>query len=342
MQLDGVEVPTLLSNPGGPVAPPIISGHGLDLVASDRPRRGDAGAAAQADRRHRGPQVRAGLSAPAHPADDRRRGHHAGDRDRGGPAHLHGDRCRRARRRGAGDREPRPAGLRRTVHRAQHGPAARPRRPRRAAGRAAAQRLSVAANDILARQDPNTDCGGYVASVLAVQHPAQITNYRSMGTTPLLLAAGLAAAAVVALGLALAASVRRCRRDLALLRVMGFVERQLAAAVAWHASITATIGVVIGVPLGIVLGRWLWTLFAERSERSRHRRSRCGRSWSPRSPPWCWRTSPPCCPGAAPRTPRPRWSSTTSSHAGCACSRAFRRSWSGWAAVPAGCRRSAS
>ena len=33
--------------------------------------------------------------------------------------------------------------------------------------------------------------------------------------------------------------------------------------VAWHASITATIGIVIGVPLGIVLGRWLWTLFAE-------------------------------------------------------------------------------
>jgi hypothetical protein len=29
LQLDGVEVPTLLSDPGGPVAPPITSGHGL-------------------------------------------------------------------------------------------------------------------------------------------------------------------------------------------------------------------------------------------------------------------------------------------------------------------------
>ena len=29
MQLDGVEVPTLLSDPGSPVAPPIIAGHGL-------------------------------------------------------------------------------------------------------------------------------------------------------------------------------------------------------------------------------------------------------------------------------------------------------------------------
>jgi len=98
---------------------------------------------------------------------------------------------------------------------------------------------------------------------LSVQHPAQIVNYRSMGTTPVLLAAGLALAAVVAVGLALAASVRRCRRDLALLKVLGFVQRQLAAAVAWHASIAAAVGVVIGIPLGIVLGRWLWTLFAE-------------------------------------------------------------------------------
>ena len=32
---------------------------------------------------------------------------------------------------------------------------------------------------------------------------------------------------------------------------------------AWHASISAAIGVVVGIPLGIVLGRWLWILFAE-------------------------------------------------------------------------------
>ena len=33
MQLDGVEVPTLLAAPGSPVAPPIVSGHGLDDIA---------------------------------------------------------------------------------------------------------------------------------------------------------------------------------------------------------------------------------------------------------------------------------------------------------------------
>ena len=130
-------------------------------------------------------------------------------------------------------------------------------------GRAAAQRLSDAANRILARQAPDSVCAGNVATVVGIQRPAQIVNYRSMGTTPLLLAGGLALAALVALGLALAASVRRCRRDLAQLKVLGFVQRQLSAAVAWHASIAVSIGIAVGIPLGIVLGRWLWTLFAE-------------------------------------------------------------------------------
>ena len=56
--------------------------------------------------------------------------------------------------------------------------------------------------------------------------------------------------------------MRRRRRDLALLKTLGFTQRQLMAAVAWQASVAAVIGIVIGVPLGIVAGRWLWTLFA--------------------------------------------------------------------------------
>jgi ABC-type lipoprotein release transport system permease subunit len=96
-----------------------------------------------------------------------------------------------------------------------------------------------------------------------VQRPAQIMNYRSMGTTPVLLAAGLAFGALVALGLALTASVRRRRRDLALLKTLGFTQRQLASAIAWQASIATVGGIVVGIPLGIALGRWLWTLFAQ-------------------------------------------------------------------------------
>lgn len=105
---------------------------------------------------------------------------------------------------------------------------------------------------------------GDVLSVLVVpaQRPAQIVNYRSMGTTPAVLAAALALGAFSALGLTLTASVQRRRRDLALFKTLGFTRRQLAASVAWQATITVGVGTIVGLPLGIVAGRGLWDLFA--------------------------------------------------------------------------------
>ncbi|MEP6660277.1 MAG: ABC transporter permease [Acidimicrobiales bacterium] len=103
--------------------------------------------------------------------------------------------------------------------------------------------------------------GGPV-SVLSVQRPAEIANYRSMGTTPIVLGATLAAGALSALALTLMASVRRRRRELALLKVLGFTRRQVAVVVAWQSSVAVVIGIVIGVPLGVALGRFLWRLFA--------------------------------------------------------------------------------
>jgi hypothetical protein len=99
-------------------------------------------------------------------------------------------------------------------------------------------------------------------SVSGVQRPAEITDYRSMGLAPLILAGALAAGAVVSLWLTLAASVRRRRADLALLKTLGFTRRQLAATVAWQSTVTVAAGALVGVPLGIALGRYLWDLFA--------------------------------------------------------------------------------
>jgi ABC-type lipoprotein release transport system permease subunit len=95
-----------------------------------------------------------------------------------------------------------------------------------------------------------------------VLRPADIVNFRSMGTIPDVLAGGLAVGAVMALGLTLVASVRRRRRDLALLKALGFTQRQLAAAIAWQSTVAALIGCVLGIPLGIEVGRQLWDLFA--------------------------------------------------------------------------------
>ena len=98
--------------------------------------------------------------------------------------------------------------------------------------------------------------------VLPVQRPAEIVNYRSMGSTPAILGAALAAGAVAALGLTLVASVRRRRRELALLKTLGFTHRQLAGAVAWQSTVAVLIGTVLGIPLGIIAGRSSWILFA--------------------------------------------------------------------------------
>ncbi len=88
------------------------------------------------------------------------------------------------------------------------------------------------------------------------------SNYKTIGRTPTLLVSGLALGAVVALALTLLASVRQRRRDLALLKTVGFVRWQLAAAVAWQATVAAVVGIAVGIPLGIIAGRWLWDLFA--------------------------------------------------------------------------------
>jgi hypothetical protein len=124
---------------------------------------------------------------------------------------------------------------------------------------ASLQRIVVASDRVFASVEAR---GGNVLVVQGVQRPAEIVNYKTIGLTPTLLVSGLALGAVVALALTLVASVRQRRRDLALLKTVGFVRRQLAAAVAWQATVAAVVGIAVGIPLGVIAGRWLWDLFA--------------------------------------------------------------------------------
>lgn len=130
-----------------------------------------------------------------------------------------------------------------------------------AAGMANLQKVAQAADKILASAPDGAGQGQYV-TVEGVQRPAQIVNYKGMGSAPLVLAAAVAGGALTALALMLAASVRRRRHDLAVLRTLGFTSRQLASAVAWQASVTGAVGAAAGAVAGVAAGRWLWTLFA--------------------------------------------------------------------------------
>ena len=104
--------------------------------------------------------------------------------------------------------------------------------------------------------------GQPAGGVVTALKPTEIVDSHSIEAIPAVLGAGLALGAVAALGITLLASVRRRRRDLAILKTLGFGRRQLATAVAWQSSVAVGIGALVGAPLGVVLGRYLWDLFA--------------------------------------------------------------------------------
>jgi ABC-type antimicrobial peptide transport system permease subunit len=106
--------------------------------------------------------------------------------------------------------------------------------------------------------------GSYPGSmeVIGVQRPAEIAQHRTMRSSPTFLAVALGAAVLASLLLALAASARRRRRDLAVLKVLGMTSRSVGRIIQVQSGVTMAIGVLLGVPLGIAGGRWAWRAYA--------------------------------------------------------------------------------
>ena len=98
---------------------------------------------------------------------------------------------------------------------------------------------------------------------LALQQPPEISTLARVRWTPVLLAAVLAGLAVATLGQTLISSIRRRRRDLAVLKTLGFLRSQVSATVAWQATTLAVLATVFGLPIGVIIGRLAWRLLGE-------------------------------------------------------------------------------
>jgi predicted lysophospholipase L1 biosynthesis ABC-type transport system permease subunit len=98
--------------------------------------------------------------------------------------------------------------------------------------------------------------------IAAAERPGNVTSLAGIANVPLLLSGLFALLAVGTLAHTLVSATRRRRRDLAILKTLGFIRPQLRGTVGWQATTLATVALLIGLPIGIAGGRWGWRVFA--------------------------------------------------------------------------------
>jgi ABC-type lipoprotein release transport system permease subunit len=87
-------------------------------------------------------------------------------------------------------------------------------------------------------------------------------NLASVTSLPFVLAGLAVLLGIATVGNTLIISIRRRRHDLAVLKAIGFLRWQVAAAVACEATSLIVVGSAIGLLLGVAAGRWAWSLVA--------------------------------------------------------------------------------
>lgn len=103
----------------------------------------------------------------------------------------------------------------------------------------------------------------YGSSVSLAVTPTALINFGEAVNFPLIFGVILAVFGAATLLHLLVVTVSRRRQEVGLLKVLGFVNRQVGSTMAWQASTLALLGIVVGVPLGVVIGRSVWKAFAD-------------------------------------------------------------------------------
>ncbi len=128
---------------------------------------------------------------------------------------------------------------------------------------------------IYLRLAPGTEAKSVVAALRArfelpeddiylppVGTPQDLVSFGRVRNLPLVVAGLLGLIAAGALAHSLITAIRRRRRDMAILKTLGFSSGQARAAIAVQASVVTLTAAIIGIPVGIVAGRWAWAAFA--------------------------------------------------------------------------------
>jgi ABC-type lipoprotein release transport system permease subunit len=92
--------------------------------------------------------------------------------------------------------------------------------------------------------------------------PADVINFGQVQNLPLILGGSFGTLALLTIAHLLITSVRRRRRDIAVLRAVGFSRRQVRAAVAWQSATLMAVSLAAGVPAGVIAGRQIWLLLS--------------------------------------------------------------------------------
>ena len=104
--------------------------------------------------------------------------------------------------------------------------------------------------------------GGQADHAASAEGPYPST-YHAYPGVPTALVGFLVVLGTAGLAFQLAGTVLGGRRQLAILRAVGFTRMQVTVTLVVHAAAVALVGCLIALPLGVALGRWFWRAPAE-------------------------------------------------------------------------------
>jgi ABC-type lipoprotein release transport system permease subunit len=93
--------------------------------------------------------------------------------------------------------------------------------------------------------------------------PGPLVNFGQAVNFPLILGVVVGLFGAATLLHLLIVTVPRRRRDMGVLKSLGFLNRQVGATIYWQATTVTTVGLVIGIPLGVAAGKLTWNAFAQ-------------------------------------------------------------------------------